>query len=122
MVSGQWTPTVLAGGTGVEMDPMHYWKCFDIVFISCATWKFVVQGPTEAALALSLPFPVKSIRSFGMMGYNNTGRNIIPACMKNTGIGFVIKSQDGSTTDVKGTDSFGGQTFQFSLIYATGKE
>lgn len=100
-------------------DTLTWFKFGDLVLISCAVWNFEIVNPTDAALNLSLPFKNMTVRAIGIMGYNNSGINIILVSSENLShFSFAVKNSNGSTTDIKG-NQLPKCILQFNLIYET---
>lgn len=115
---GIWTPTVIAGGSGIVIDSGQWFKCFNLVYISIATWRFSIENATSDVFILSIPFPAVSVRSIGVAGYNSSGKNLFPLISVNGGLSFCIKNPDGGTIDLKGTE-IPDCILQFSVMYFT---
>lgn len=120
--SGYFTPDLIQGGEAIELDDgcMRWQKTGKLVVISFATWVFKIKNPTDKILLLSLPFANATTRVIGMMGYNNSGVNMIPASSEgNKAFLFSSVGANGATHELRGNEFPENSILQFEMIYVT---
>jgi hypothetical protein len=120
--SGIWTPELLSGADSlVGFSGCTYHKTGNLVHVGVTCWG-TFAGRNSNGIALTLPFPVGSVRAYGTFGYNNSGLSDLYIYAGSGSSRCEIKQHNaaGQETAVTGTglgrDSW---TFQFSLTYAT---
>lgn len=121
--SGEYSVIITRGGSSVTVlndntPTCRYYKVGQLVFISCAFWSFTVINPSNDIFTMKIPFTAKSVRNIGQMGYNNSGKDILPIIAADNNMGFIIKYPDGHTADIKGNE-IPSCEIQFSILYAT---
>lgn len=122
--SGEWTPTLLSGADSlVGFSGCTYHKTGNLVHVGVTCWG-TFTNRNGNAIILSLPFPVRSIRSYGSFGYSNCGLTDLYIFAAGGTSQCEIKrhNESGQETAVAGTDiGRDAWTFQFSLTYGTDK-
>lgn len=111
---------IISGGSGVDGTLyMQWFKMGRMVYISFVSWNFRILNPTRDLAIFTLPFVNFSERAIGVMGFNDSGINMIPvSVVGNSTFSFAAKNQDGSTSDLTGMD-IPTCIIQFNLIYFT---
>lgn len=120
--SGTWTPELLSGADSLTgFSGCTYHKTGNLVHVGVTCWG-TFSGRNSNGIALSLPFPVGSVRAYGSFGYNNSGLADLYIYAGGGTSQCEIKQHNagGQETAVTGT-SLGRDawTFQFALTYAT---
>lgn len=99
---------------------MRWQKTGKLVVISFATWTFKIKNPTDKIAVLTLPFTNMTTRAIGMMGYNNSGINMIPASAAiNKAFSFNSVAANGATHELRGNEFPENSILQFEMIYVT---
>lgn len=110
--------TLLSGGTADCPHSIEYYRVGGIVILSFAFWSFSIKNPTSNYIKIKLPYANIGTRIIGNMGYNNSGKNYVPAIASREWFGFFTKAAAGNTTDIKESD-WSSFTGQLSIVYPT---
>lgn len=120
--SGTWTPQLVSGaGSLTGFSGCTYHKTGNIVHVGVTCWGSFANRNSDV-IAITLPFPVASVRAYGSFGYSNRGLTdlYIYAGGGTSQCAVMRHNASGQETAVTGIDVGNDSwTFQFALTYAT---